>query len=435
MKTIDPPQKSSGERAERLPELLEYLYALRRLGIKVGLEHTRRLLDRCGNPHHSFPAIHIAGTNGKGSTAAMIAKILQAAGYRVGLYTSPHLVRFNERIRVDGVPITDQELIRFVERHRDDFDEIETTFFEATTALAFWYFARRRVDLAVVETGLGGRLDSTNVLTPVVTVITPVGLDHRDLLGPDLTTIAAEKGGIIKENVPLILAPQPAEVRVVLRNRAVVQSAPVTEIDSRQLQVGEVTDRGTRFVWQGQDYRTALMGHHQAVNAVVAIEAVRALAAPVTEEAVVQGLAQIQWPGRLQRLDPELPIYYDVAHNGHGIRTVARVLRACYPERPLGVLSLKVDKEVTEIAPVLQEHFADLVVTSVPGAGVLPAHTLASALKREGVSCRVIPHLETAVADLQARVDARRPGLIFGSHYIGGTVYRAFDFSFDNGVI
>jgi dihydrofolate synthase/folylpolyglutamate synthase len=186
-----------------LNKLLTYLYSLERRGIKVGLEHTKRLLKKVGDPHNYFPSIHVAGTNGKGSTCAMIGSIFRETGLKTGLYTSPHLLRFNERIRVDGIPISDKDIIQFVKQYRHSFDEIPVTFFEATTAMAFWYFKKSCVDVAVIETGLGGRHDSTNVLIPKLTVITPVALDHRHLLGRNLKEIAREKGGIIKYRLSL----------------------------------------------------------------------------------------------------------------------------------------------------------------------------------------------------------------------------------------
>ena len=181
-----------------IDNLLAHLYGLRRLGIKVGLEHTNELLRQCGNPQRGLRTIHIAGTNGKGSTAAMVQAILRGNGLKVGLYTSPHLIRFNERIRINGVPISDKSIIEFMGRFRNIIDEVEATFFEATTVLALHYFSNKEVDLAVIETGLGGRLDSTNVIDPEFTIITSVDLDHQHLLGETLIDIAVENAGIIK---------------------------------------------------------------------------------------------------------------------------------------------------------------------------------------------------------------------------------------------
>ena len=191
-----------------LSHILESLYSLQRHGIKLGLEHTYRLLEAIGNPHDGLRFIHVAGTNGKGSTCAMIYSILRASGKKVGLYTSPHLCHFNERIRVDGSPINDQEIMIFMNKAVNDIKQIESTFFETTTAMALDHFKNHEVDVAVIETGLGGSLDSTNVINPDLSVITPISLDHKDILGDDIVKIATEKAGIIKSGVPLICAEQ-----------------------------------------------------------------------------------------------------------------------------------------------------------------------------------------------------------------------------------
>jgi len=198
------------------PALLKTLFNLQRLGIKLGLEHTFRLLDFIGNPQDDLTMIHVAGTNGKGSTCAMIASILHASGKNVGLYTSPHLIRFNERIRVNGYPIPDKKIIKFMKKVDPAIQKIESTFFETTTAMAFDYFMEQKVDVAVIETGLGGRLDSTNVIEPEVTVISHISMDHMNILGKDIEKIANEKAGIIKRNVPLIISEQMPIVKNIL---------------------------------------------------------------------------------------------------------------------------------------------------------------------------------------------------------------------------
>jgi len=189
--------------------ILEKLFKLQRLGIKVGLDHTYELLNRCGNPHNKLKTIHIAGTNGKGSTAAILQSILRTAGLKVGLYTSPHLVSFNERIRVNGIPISDDFIIEFMKMLNDDIDEIKSTFFETTTVLALYNFFIEKVDVAIIEVGLGGRLDSTNVLEPNLTIITSIDIDHQNILGETINEIAFEKAGIIKKDTPVITPNQP----------------------------------------------------------------------------------------------------------------------------------------------------------------------------------------------------------------------------------
>ena len=207
--------------------LLQDLFKLQRLGIKTGLEHTFQLLDTCSNPHQRLKFIHLAGTNGKGSTAAFIDSILRSSGLKVGLYTSPHLVQFNERIRVNGVPICNEKIVEFMQLYSDDIKRIESTFFETTTAMAFWYFEQENIDIAVIETGLGGRLDSTNVIIPEISVITPIGMDHCDLLGNNLKSIAQEKAGIIKENISVISGYQEKIVKEVLVEKALEMQTQV----------------------------------------------------------------------------------------------------------------------------------------------------------------------------------------------------------------
>ncbi len=173
-------------KSKKIDGILSYLFDLNRLGIKVGLDHTVELLNRCGNPQNNFQSIHIAGTNGKGSICSMLASILMDAGYKVGLYSSPHLINFNERIRINNICITNNEIASFIEKKRKDIDEIKSTFFETTTAMAFDHFSLNRIDIAVVETGLGGRLDATNVINPIITAISSISLDHRDMLGDNI---------------------------------------------------------------------------------------------------------------------------------------------------------------------------------------------------------------------------------------------------------
>ncbi|MFQ6614876.1 MAG: bifunctional folylpolyglutamate synthase/dihydrofolate synthase, partial [Fidelibacterota bacterium] len=261
-----------------LDRLLAWLYALERRGLKKGLRHTERLLAVCGNPQRAWAAIHVAGTNGKGSTCAMLASIAREAGRTVGLYTSPHLVRFNERIQVNGIPIDDESIMDFILRFQGTIDEIRATFFEATTALAFWYFRQKKVDLAIVETGLGGRLDSTNVLTPRLTVITPIGWDHKEILGSTLTAIAREKGGILKPGIPVILGPQAPHIARLLKKSARDRGSPCHPVDLRHRRFQAPKRSGFHFRWKGNDLEVKLVGRHQVDNACVAWTAMETFA-------------------------------------------------------------------------------------------------------------------------------------------------------------
>ena len=416
-------------------QLLEDLYALQRLGIKVGLEHTQRLLEVCGNPQDNFISIHIAGTNGKGSTSAMLSSILIEAGYNVGLYTSPHLLKFNERIRVNSIPISDERIVEFMSKYKSAINEIESTFFETTTAMTFDYFDKKKVDVAVIETGLGGRLDSTNVLKPKVTIISSITADHTEILGEDLETIAFEKGGIIKMGVPLILSAQSKEVKDVLLEIADRKNVNVTYCNQNDIKNISISETGTNFNWNGIDYGTCLIGEHQARNAVLAIEASKTFSDIITSAIIIDGLKNVNWPARIQKMHKTLPIFYDVAHNPHGIQVALDSLFMIYHEKPIGLLALKADKELKLIVPKLKNRFKELIVTSKPDLGLMEAKDLYDSLINYGIKAIFEPDIIKAIDLVNKSVSKISPGLIFGSHYIGETIYKKYGFSFDNGII
>jgi len=416
-------------------QLLEYLYALERLGIKVGLEHTKELLKICKNPQDNYLSIHIAGTNGKGSTAAMLASILIEAGYKVGLYTSPHLLRFNERIRVNGVPIPDEKIVDFVSRYKFALENIQSTFFEATTAMAYEYFCHEKIDIAVIETGLGGRLDSTNVLKPQVTIISSITIDHTEILGKDLKTIAYEKGGIIKDKVPLILSSQNEEVKKVLLEIADRKRSKVTYCKQSNIKNISINELGTAFSWRGTDYATSLIGEHQANNAVLAIEAAKVISNKIDEAILIKGLKKVMWPARLQKMHSDLPVFYDVAHNPHGIQVALDTLYKIYQTKPIGLIALKADKEIELIVSILKNRFKKLIVTSKPEAGLMKAKDLYDSFMKYGINTTLEPDIIKAIKTINSAVSYTNPGLIFGSHYIGETIYKEYGFFFDNGII
>lgn len=410
--------------------LLDYLYKLQRLGIKVGLNHTFELLQRCGNPQNQFQSIHIAGTNGKGSTSAIISSILMEAGLKVGLYTSPHLIRFNERIRVNGKPISDSKIVEFVDEHRSDIDDIESTFFETTTAMAFRYFANKNVDIAVVETGLGGRLDSTNVLTPDLTVITPISLDHRDILGKNILDISKEKAGIIKNNIPLVLAPQDNAVSSQLLKIAGDLDSDVAIVDPPTKVT--LSKSGTAFIKNGLSFKTPMIGRHQAINNSVAIEAVQIFMPEIQKEVIDIGIQKVKWPGRLQRMSIEKPIYYDVSHNAHGIQMTLQALHDIFSQKPIGILVMKGDKEVDLVAAALKNQFVQLIISGDTDLGLLSAVDLSDKLSSKGLANLTnIDRFEDALHHIAGIMEKdSRPTLIFGSHYVAEAVFNKFGFLF-----
>ncbi|MBX2971761.1 MAG: bifunctional folylpolyglutamate synthase/dihydrofolate synthase [Flavobacteriales bacterium] len=331
-------------------ETLAYLYAqlpmFQRIGkaaYKADLSNTHALMDLTGHPERGLRCVHVAGTNGKGSTSHSIASVLQEAGYKVGLHTSPHLKDFRERFRINGDMIAKNEVVRFVEQYRAGFEPIQASFFEWGVALALWWFREQQVDIAVIETGMGGRLDSTNVITPEVSVITNIGWDHTDFLGNTLEAIAGEKAGIIKPGIPVVVGEAEGTVADVFRNKAAASNSPLFLVDQQA----------------PLPFPSALHGRHQERNArtaCAAIERLRERGWRITDEHIRHGLREVVRNtgllGRWQTLcDTPLTIA-DVAHNVDGIRVVRRMLE-CQPYHVLHiVLGMVHDKD---LSPVLAE--------------------------------------------------------------------------------
>lgn len=412
--------------------LLKSLFNLQRLGIKLGLEHTFRLLDVIGNPQENLTMIHVAGTNGKGSTCAMIASILHASGKNVGLYTSPHLIRFNERIRINGYPIPDKQIITFMKKVGPVIQEIESTFFETTTAMAFDYFKEQKVDVAVIETGLGGRLDSTNVIKPKVTVISHISMDHMDILGKDIEKIANEKAGIIKNNVPLIIAEQTPKVKNILLKKAKGERAPVTELGT--ISNISATTSGTTFQYKYDQYFTSLIGEHQALNAGLAIECINQFEPKLQNQMIHYGLRKVDWPARIQQLDDRL--YYDVAHNEDGLVFFLKTIRSMFPDVPIiGLFCLKGDKELNSLTKNLSGQFSKLFVTTDQNGLLLSAEKLSEKLIFFGIKNEPVGSVSSGINKLKALIKDVGVGVIFGSHYIAEEVFSEFEISFDSGVI
>jgi dihydrofolate synthase/folylpolyglutamate synthase len=413
----------------------------------LSLDRVEQLLDRLGRPDRQFPSIHIAGTKGKGSTAALIESTLRAAGYRTGLYTSPHLHTFRERMRVDDVNIPPDEFARLV-------DELEPhvvavpglTWFEIVTALAFQQFARSKIDVAVLEVGLGGRFDATNVVTPLVSVITSLSMDHMNLLGSTLEQIAFEKAGIIKRRVPVVSAPQRPEALDVIRRVAHFRAAPLTLVGR------DVSFERIAASWEGQEfrftphaakstryqaahsalspesestrpaegpemkYRLPLLGSHQITNAATAITALRIIqerGLSVGEEAIQAGLAQVQWPGRLEILSREPWLVVDGAHNGDSAQKLAQALRELFGERPWTlIVGISADKDVARIFDALLPIAARVIVTRAHNVRAADVEILASLVADRGQRPMIASNVNEAI-DLALK--DRSPTIVTGS--------------------
>ena len=395
-----------------LDPVLARLTALHPKLIDLKLDRVQWLLERLGNPERRLPpTIHVAGTNGKGSTVAFMRAMLEAAGWRVHAYTSPHLVRFNERIVVAGEMLPDGELLALLEECERANEGRPITFFEITTAAAFLAFSRAPADMLLLEVGLGGRLDTTNTVErPAVTAIAPVARDHTQFLGETLAEIAAEKAGIIKPGVPLVVAPQEAEAKAVILAKAAEAGAPVHD----GWRVSEGVFHGRRLTLPLP--RLGLAGAHQAGNAGLALACLEGFDLP--EAALVRGLETARWPARLQRLSKKPEIWLDGGHNPAAGRVLADWLagRGGGFDLIVGMLDTKDrDRFLAALAP----HIGRTVAVPVPGsAASVPAEALAGTARAAGMDASAAPDVEAALE----RLGPSGPVLIAGSLYLAGAV-------------
>ncbi len=343
------------------PESVRFLYALGNeiKTAKLGLERIQKLLAALGDPQRAFRVVHVAGTNGKGSTCAMIEAGLRAAGIRTGLFISPHLVEPTERIQIDAIPVSAEQFRRAFEIVHDTAERLDLdchpTYFETVTAMAFWIFREMRIDTAVVEVGLGGRLDATNVVEPALTVITPIDFDHESYLGHTIEAIASEKAGILKRGATAVLARQRPEAAAVLNRRAAELGIRVRRAEEFEIRDLQIDARGSRF----SGMCVPLAGEHQIDNAVTAALALEELGVSP------RGIADARWPGRLEHIAPNPDIILDGAHNPAGALALARYIERFYPDRKLWLIyGAMRDKAVEEIAAVLFPLASELIFTA-----------------------------------------------------------------------
>jgi len=341
-------QKISTAILSKMTDPIEVLFKRTTQGIKPGLEVIADLLQALGNPHRRLAVVHVAGTNGKGSVCAMLESVLRASGFKTGLYTSPHLVDFSERFRIDGVPIPGGKLkhyIESVEATASSLDGRPATFFEISTAIAFQYFADEAVDIAIVETGMGGRWDATNVVIPLVSVITHIDIDHTNYLGDSIEAIAAEKAGIIKSGRPAISAPQSDTVMGILGNVDEASSlVAVAKVAAPQKLKIETPSRNLPPI------NLPLLGECQRENCAVAVASLEILADMLDfEPAFKKGLESVEWGARFQTLETDPPVVLDGAHNPSAARALAKTLKELYPRRQVGfILGFLDDKDTVE---------------------------------------------------------------------------------------
>jgi dihydrofolate synthase / folylpolyglutamate synthase len=383
--------------------MLARLESTRKLGVSLGLERMRSALSALGSPEARVPAVHVAGTNGKGSAAAMTESILRQAGLRTGLFTSPHLSRFTERIRLDGREVAGDALAPLEERVAAT--GVALTYFEVATLLGLLAMAEAGVDVGVLEVGLGGRLDATNVCLPLVTAITSIGLDHTDLLGDTLAAIAGEKAGIAKPGVPLLLGDLPPEAEAEARRVAARVGAPVARLGD------EIPPAPAA---------PALAGPHQAGNAALAVAMARtaaeALGRPLTEEMVVCGLHQVDWPGRFERVAPD--VLLDAAHNLEGVEALLAGLPAVRPRALL--ISVVRGKPAPEMLARLAPHFDSLWLTRSSNQRALAPAELAALVP--GPSTRAVEDPRAALAGARSAVAPGGLVVVCGSVFLVGEI-------------
>ena len=419
-------------------DTVEYIFGLQRRGIKWGLDNIRALLKAVDNPHLNWPSIHLAGTNGKGSTAAMIESILLKEGYRVALYTSPHLVDFSERIRVNREMIDRDSVVKFTNMVQPVIDAVEPSFFEVTTAMAFWHFAKQNVDIAVIETGMGGRLDSTNVLKPLATVITRIGLDHQNYLGDTIQEIAGEKAGIIKAGVPCVTTAQNEKALQILREFSKKNGSElISSVDNGSYRLVEERLGDTHFELITGSSGTLnvhlnLSGSYQVENALLAVIAIETIAQqfPVSKSAIVEGLGNVSWRGRIDLVSTSPNIIVDVSHNADGVaKTLQEIHRYYAPQQIRAITYLQEDKDYPDIARLLANGTREITIVQLTTGKPLDPEIYKEAIEHAGGNARIVTGFHRIPEMIRAEQNDQDLWLIIGSHFLAGEAYQNLEFS------
>ena len=389
-----------------------YLLSLETQGIKLGLERTYNILNICGNPQNHIKIIQVVGTNGKGSTSAMIASIVKQANYNVGLYTSPHLNKLNERIRINGISITDADIIKFITLYKKELNRLNISFFEAMTALSLWYFHKNNVDLAILETGLGGRLDSVSACTPKLTVFTPISLDHQHILGNTIEEIATEKAGAIKNRVPCISSQQSKAVQSILNSHALALN---TVVEYVKVQTNKTIN---------------LKGKHQTMNAALAIQSVKYLIDfNITNTHINQGLNNIQWPARIQKIYDNPLTFFDVAHNEMSFLYLCDYINSLdINENKTLIIALQEHKHLYSALEKILKTFDAIIISQTNTRNFLSTTKLNKLLNFPTIT--LVPNPKQAI--MHYKKQSSGCVVIAGSHYLGPVISKIFKISFDN---
>ena len=420
---------------------LENMYGLHRFGIILGLETIARMLKSLGEPHKSYATIHVAGSNGKGSVASAIATVLRKAGYKVGLYTSPHLVKFNERISVDGKHISDEDVVMLCDAVKQaDYGERQPTFFEYTTAMALYHFSLKKVDFAVLETGMGGRMDATNVVKPKVSVITNISLEHQAYLGKKLTDIAFEKAGIIKNDTPVVTAVSQKSVIDVMKKVAAEKNAPFLRLgDAFKVR----KNKSNSFNYYGmdltvKDVELGLLGSHQIENAslvLAACEILTTLGADIPVNIMTEGIKKNRWPGRLDVYGDKPKVVLDGAHSLMAVRRLCDYLyNECSDKKITLVMGILDDKPYKGMLKNILPLASRLILTRPKIDRGIPTDILYKTAKELISDVRVVPDVGTALKEAidisrndDSVSDEEKMVCVAGSLYVVGEAMEALE--------
>ncbi len=416
-------------------DVQKFLDSRELFGWQLGLTRVKRLSRLFGNPQRRYAVVHIAGTNGKGSTAATLEAILKSAGFRTGLYTSPHLVNITERIRINGIPLSIDSFETILKQQQQFLEKNYATYFEALTMIAFSAFAEAGVDIAVVEVGLGGRLDATNIVHPVLSIIPSIAYDHQKFLGKTLSAIAAEKAGILKRRVPCVIGKMPSQAARVIEAKAKDIQSQIYDA-SRLCKVHncEITSQFNRL-WlaagniEYDDLRSNLVGRHQINNtlcAIVGVDLLNKRGFRISDGDMKKGLRSVEWPGRFQVVQQKPIIVFDVAHNAAGMRSLVETFREAFSnERPVVLLGVLADKDYRKMLHEWQGIARHFVFCRVQSSRALPPEKLHAAALKMSFAATIVP--DPAIAFEEAKKLAGPTGIVCvaGSHYTVGALIES----------
>ena len=424
-------------RTSEYDRTLHYLFGLRTFGIHLGLEISQELAEKVGNPQNQYPAIHLAGTNGKGSICALIESVLRGKGLKTGLYTSPHLLEFNERIRVNGVPISDETIIKYAEFLKESVECKGASFFEVTTIIALKYFADMNVDIAIVETGLGARLDTTMLVNPLITGITSISVDHSKYLGDTIEKIAKEKAFIMRKGIPCVVSMNTDAVMDVFVQHSEESKTELIKA-SDICSVSNVNFKNDRLTLDAKiddnlikDISVPLMGIHQIENVQTALTMLhRVPDITASKQEIRYGFKNVSARGRMEIVSKDPLVIYDVAHNPNAVENLFNSLNKHFPTKNIvSLLALLKEKDYKETIKGLSGKCTKLICSEIPGHDSISAANLSEEGKKHGIDSVIIPELENGIQIGLEAVDSDSLFIIFGSHYFAENVYNEFNLS------